>query len=106
MRKHKKINKKSYFNYYILSVIVTFLIVILVFNDFGFLQYLKLKKEYVRLDRELQTLLFQQNTLRSEIDQLQTNQDYIEKIAREKFMMVRPGERVYRVKEEKKIDKN
>tara|TARA_Y100000994_G_scaffold234559_1_gene223510 strand:+ start:80 stop:400 length:321 start_codon:yes stop_codon:yes gene_type:complete len=106
MRKHKKINKKSYFNYYIFSVIVTFLIVILVFNDFGFLQYLKLKKEYVSLDRELQTLLFQQNTLRSEIDQLQTNQDYIEKIAREKFMMVRPGERVYRVKEEKKIDKN
>ena len=106
MRKHKKINKKSYFNYYIFSVIVTFLIVILVFNDFRFLQYLKLKKEYVSLDRELQTLLFQQNTLRSEIDQLQTNQDYIEKIAREKFMMVRPGERVYRVKEEKKIDKN
>ena len=106
MRKYKKINKKSYFNYYIFSVVGIFLIIMLVFNDFGFLRYLKLKKEYISLDEELQILLLQQNTLRSEIDQLQTNQDYIEKIAREKFMMVKPGERVYRVKEEKKIDKN
>tara|TARA_Y100000996_G_scaffold402531_1_gene374588 strand:+ start:1724 stop:2044 length:321 start_codon:yes stop_codon:yes gene_type:complete len=106
MRKYKKINKKSYFNYYIFSVVGIFLIIMLVFNDFGFLRYLKLKKEYISLDKELQILLLQQNTLRSEIDQLQTNQDYIEKIAREKFMMVKPGERVYRVKEEKKIDKN
>ena len=106
MRKNKKIKKPVYFNYYISLVVATFLIVLLVFNDFGLLQYFTLKKEYSSLDKELQALLLQQNNLRSDIDKLQTNQDYIEKISREKFMMVRPGERVYRVKEEKKIDKN
>ena len=54
----------------------------------------------------MRRLLVQQNDLRLEIDKLQTDQDYIEKIAREKFMMVKPGERVYRVKEEKEIIEN
>ena len=33
---------------------------------------------------------------------VQTNNEYIEKIARERFMMVLPGEKVYRVEEIKK----
>ena len=37
--------------------------------------------------------------LKTEITQLQTDNAYIEKIAREKFMMVLPGEKVYRVQE-------
>ena len=35
---------------------------------------------------------------------LKTDEKYIQKIAREKFMMVLPGEKVYRVKDEKIID--
>ena len=56
------------------------------------------------MDKELQQLLMQQNNLRSEINKLQTDQNYIEQIAREKFMMVKPGERIYRVNEDKEID--
>ena len=52
-----------------------------------------------KLEHSLETLLLQQTKLKLAIDQLQTNNEYIEKIAREKFMMVLPGEKVYRVQE-------
>ena len=102
----KKQKTKLNFNYYVLTIITAVFIIILVLNDFGFITYLKLKNKHKALDKELQRLLVQQNDLRSEINKLQTDQDYIEKIAREKFMMVKPGERVYRVKEEKEIIEN
>ena len=106
----KKIRKKQKiklnFNSYVLAVITAVFIMVLVLNDFGLITYFKLKNKHNTLDEELQRLLAQQNDLRLEINQLQTDQDYIEKIAREKFMMVKPGERVYRVKEEKEIIEN
>jgi cell division protein FtsB len=103
MRKNKKtIN----FNYYIFGIITAIIIGMVVFNDFGLITYFKLKERHRLLDHELSRLLLQQNELRSKINKLQTNQEYIEKIAREKFMMVKPGERIYRVKETKEIVKN
>jgi len=102
----KSTRKNMNFNYYVLTVIATVFIMVLVLNDFGLITYFKLKNKHNTLDEELQRLLAQQNDLRLEINQLQTDQDYIEKIAREKFMMVKPGERVYRVKEEKEIIEN
>ena len=101
-----KKTKKSNFNYYILTIIITVFIMVLVLNDFGLITYFKLKNKHKALDEELQRLLVQQNDLRSEINKLQTDQDYVEQIAREKFMMVKPGERVYRVSEEKEIIEN
>jgi len=102
----KNTSKKINFNYYVLITITTVFIMVLVLNDFGLITYFKLKNKHKTLDEELQRLLVQQNDLRLEINKLQTDQDYIEKIAREKFMMVKPGERVYRVKEEKEIIEN
>ena len=92
------------FNYYILMAITAVFIIILVLNDFGLITYFKLKNKHKRLDEELQRLLVQQNDLRLEINQLQIDQDYIEKIAREKFMMVKPGEKVFRVIDNKKTN--
>jgi len=108
MRKNtrKKQKTKLNFNYYVLMVITSVFIMVLVLNDFGLITYFKLKNKHKALDKELQRLLVQQNDLRLEINKLQTDQDYIEQIAREKFMMVKPGERVYRVKEEKEIIEN
>ena len=102
----KNTSKKINFNYYVLITITTVFIMVLVLNDFGLITYFKLKNKHKTLDEELQRLLVQQNDLRLEINKIQTDQDYIEKIAREKFMMVKPGERVYRVKEEKEIIEN
>ena len=105
-RKNKKIKKTFNFNYYVLTIITTVFVIVLVFNDFGLINYFKLKNKHKTLDEELQRLLLQQDDLRLEINKLQTDQKYIEQIAREKFLMVKPGERVYRVKEEKEIIEN
>ena len=40
---------------------------------------------------------------KNEITKLQTNQAYIEKIAREKFMMAKPGEKIFKVVNYKKV---
>ena len=104
MRKKNKIKQKPKFNYYVLTAILALFVITLVFNDFGLRTYFKLKNKHYILDQELQRLLLQQNDLRTEINKLQMDQGYIEQMAREKFMMVKPGERVYRVKEDKEID--
>tara|TARA_Y100000996_G_scaffold3664_1_gene3556 strand:+ start:289 stop:612 length:324 start_codon:yes stop_codon:yes gene_type:complete len=106
MSKKRKIKtfKKS-IKSYIALLICTIFFMILVFNDFGLVTYFELKNKHTNLDREINQLFVQQNNLRLEIDRLQTDQDYIEQIAREKFMMVKPGERIYRVKEVKEIEK-
>ena len=106
MPKNTKKKQQLNFNYYVLTAIMAVFIMVLVLNDFGLITYFKLKNKHKALDEELQRLLVQQNDLRLEINKLQTDQDYIEQIAREKFMMVKPGERVYRVKEEKEIIEN
>ena len=103
MRKNKQIKKTSFINYYIITIALSLFVVVLVFNDFGLITCFKLKNKHNQLDKELQRLLMQQNNLRSEINKLQTDQNYIEQIAREKFMMVKPGERIYRVNEDKAI---
>ena len=108
MRKKRQIkqkNKGTSLQYYIISIACTIFIMILIFNDFGLITYFHLKNQHAKLDEDLNKLFVQQNNLRLELDRLQNDQNYIEQIAREKFMMVKPGERVYRVQEIKEIDK-
>ena len=106
MRKNKKIKKTYSFNSYLLTIIITICIMILIFNDFGLIKYFKLKKEHTLLDYQLSQLLAHQEELRLDINKLQYDQGYIEKIAREKFMMVKPGEKIYKVEDDKIISEN
>ena len=85
--------------FYIISLAIIVSIIILIFNDFGLLKLIRLQHQHQELENSLTTLLLQQEKLRLEITKLQTDKEYIEKIAREKFMMVLPGEKVYRVEE-------
>ena len=99
MPKIKRIKTKQTSGFYIILITIIISVVILIFNDFGLLKLIKLQRQHNQLENTLTTLLLQQEKLKLEINQLQTNNEYIEKIAREKFMMVLPGEKVYRVKE-------
>ena len=75
----------------------------MLFNDFGLLHLFHLYQKEKKLFSEVNILMAQQDNLRKEIKKLQTDEEYIQKIAREKFMMVLPGEKVYRVQDEKNI---
>ena len=49
-------------------------------------------------------MLIQEETqLTEEINKIESDDAYLEKIAREKFQMVKPGEKVFRVVDSRKI---
>lgn len=97
--KNKYIKTKNY----ILFLFAVFGIMILFINDFGIVKLISLKKEKYTLENKLELLNQQQNNLRKTIHKLKYDQDYIEKIARERYMMVLPGEKVFRIAHEKQL---
>ena len=99
-KRQKKKNKlKTYFLLIIFLSGVVFLFTI----DFGVIKLINLKKERSNLQLEIEQLLTQQITIREEIKKLKYDTSYVEKIARERFLMVKPGEKVFKVIESKQI---
>tara|TARA_B100000214_G_C23927752_1_gene609210 strand:+ start:191 stop:451 length:261 start_codon:yes stop_codon:yes gene_type:complete len=82
-------------------VIITFgCIVLLLFSDRGLINLWSLKKEKLEIQNEINYLRNQISMLEKEEEKLKFDEKYIEKIAREKFKMVKPGERVFKVSDE------
>ena len=91
--------KYMFFLLFIIGIIILFV------NDFGIIKLVYLKKQKHNLEQKLESLNNQQINLRETIHKLQYDYEYIEKIARERYMMVSPGEKVFRIAEEKQIQK-
>ena len=102
-KRRKKSLKKHQSKFKILGILFLIQAFFLIFNEFGLKKWIKLNKTKNHLKTEIQTLLKQQINLQEEIVKLNVDQEYIEKIAREKFMMVKPGEKVFRVIESKQM---
>ena len=83
-----------------MGTIVVGCISLLLFSDRGLINLWSLKKEKLEIQNEINDLRNQIAMLEKEQEKLKFDEKYIEKIAREKFKMVRPGERVFKVKEE------
>ena len=73
---------------------------LLVFSDRGLINLWSLKKEKLEIQNEINNLRNQIAIIEKEEEKLKFEEKYIEKIAREKFKMVKPGERVFKVIEE------
>ena len=101
---NKRQRKNNKLKIYLLSSIIIVGIIGLIFIDFGILKLVDLKKNKHSLHTDIEVLLTQQTLIQKEIYQLTSDTNYIEKIAREKFMMVKPGEKVFRVIESKQVD--
>ncbi|NWF88290.1 MAG: septum formation initiator family protein [Ignavibacteriaceae bacterium] len=83
---------------FILLVIggVTFLL----FNDSGYFKYMKLKKEAIELKEELNEKELENKNLEAEVDSLEKkNPNKIERIAREKYGMMKKGEKIIKIEE-------
>lgn len=87
--------KKAYIYPGILLLIVLFLF----FHKFGLLKYISLKNQKKELQEKIGQVEEKNKALRLEIDSLKTDEAKIEKVAREKFKMVRQGEKVFTVDE-------
>ena len=83
----------------LMVTIVVGCISLLLFSDRGLINLWSLKKEKLEIQNEINDLRNQIAMLEKEQEKLKFDEKYIEKIAREKFKMVRPGERVFKVKE-------
>ncbi len=77
----------------------------LITGNYGFYQIYKINREKRELEQEIARLKLEQEELIRDRERLKNDLIYIEKVAREKYSMVREGEQVYQVipkKEEKK----
>ena len=73
---------------------------LLLFSDRGLINLWLLKKEKLEIQNAINDLRNQIAMLEKEEEKLKFDEKYIEKIAREKFKMVKPGERVFKVTNE------
>lgn len=93
--------KKSNLKFYLFGVALIIGVLFIFFNDQGVVKYLKLKDEVNSLKEDIRIVEEENKRLEAEIDSLKRKVPAkIEKTAREKYDMIRPGEKVIEVKEE------
>ena len=76
----------------------------LISNDMGIVKWYQLRKERNRIQAEIDQFIQNEVILTDELDRLKNDEEYIKKIAREKFYMVKPGEKVFRVIDRRKTE--
>ena len=96
---------KSFFFYLFITIILTG-IFYLFFNEHGIIKYVKLNKEVESLNEQIGNLEEENINLKNEIDSLKKEiPAKIEQVAREKYDMIREGEKTIEVKKEDKDEK-
>ena len=80
------------------------LLIIFVFGDHGLLQLYKLNRERAKVQAQIAQLRKERERVMVEKNRLENDIQYLEKLARERYRMVKPGEKVYKVIPEKKDD--
>ena len=70
---------------------------IFVGGDYGLYRIIHQAREKKALQKEMDAIKTQNAQLKVEIALLETDMEYIEKIARERYGMVKKGERLYRI---------
>ena len=77
------------------------LVIIFFFGDHGIYQLIKINSERKRTQNLITELRLEIQNLENKKQNLQHNDEYLMKLAREKYGMVLPGEKMFRVIEEK-----
>ena len=77
--------------------------VLFVFNDLGIIKLYKLNNKKNIIRDEIDNLIAQEIKLTDQIKNLSNNDEYLKNIARNKFHLVQPGEKIYKVIERKNI---
>lgn len=88
-----KLKKRPWFLF--LTVGMILLSSIFLFGNHGLVRYFQLERRKQELTWQITQLKEEQIRLQKEIDMLQNNYRYIEKIAREKYQMGKDGEKIY-----------
>ena len=78
-------------------VLVVLAVSFAVYGGQGLTRVWTLKQDVESLEREVGALRVETAQLTDEVNRLRTDPDVIERIAREKLGLVRPGERIYKL---------
>ena len=78
------------------------LLILFIFGDHGLLQLYKLKRDRAKVQAQIAQLRKERERVMVEKNRLENDIQYLEKLARERYRMVKPGEKVYKVIPEKK----
>ena len=78
------------------------LVIIFFFGDHGVYRLYTIKREKTHLMEDIDSLRAEQEELIGEKDKLENDLDYIERLARERHRMAKPGEKVFKVMEKEK----
>ena len=73
------------------------LIIVFIFGDHGLLKLYKIKQKRKKIQDNISQLRNEKEKVRNEKNKIENDLDYIEKIAREKYKMVKPGEKIFKV---------
>ena len=78
-------------------------VLFLLSNEMGIVRWYQLHNERNLVQIEIDHLIEKEKELTNELDRLTNDKEYIKNIAQEKFHMVKPGEKVFRVIDRRKI---
>ena len=96
-----KFLEKKKTRFYIIASVVVIGTLYLLFNSYGVVKYAKVKSDLEDLNSRITQLEEENRRLEAEIDSLKSNVPAkIEKIAREKYNMIRPNEKKIEFKAE------
>ena len=73
------------------------LAIVFIFGDHGLLKLYKIKNERKLIQKKIASLREEREKLKTEKIKIENDLSYIEKIAREKYKMVKPGEKIFKV---------
>ena len=75
---------------------VSFLVIIFLFGDHGIYQLYKIKTQRKATQKRIEELKTELALLENEKNRLETDLDYLERLAREKYRMAKTGEKVFK----------
>lgn len=97
--KNEKISIRIWKNikWYVVVIATAGLLYNMLQGNFGFIKYYELRMKKERLKSEIITIKKQIDSLNIIIDKLDNDMEYIEKVAREKYNMIKEGETVFQI---------
>ena len=103
--KRKKLNSSSIattqkqFIQGLVFLICMSLIIIFIFGDHGLIKLYKIKSQRKKVQNHIAQLRKEREERKEEKNKVENDLEYIEKVAREKYKMVKPGEKIFKVLE-------
>jgi cell division protein FtsB len=92
----KRLKNNSWRRIFRLAIVFFLLLLFLSFyNEGGWKQVWVFKQEIKKIEQQIASLQQENRVLATEIQKLKNDPYYLEKIAREKLGLVRPGEKVF-----------